>query len=538
MIGKVIKSRRDGKSSFYSLVRYIAGIGSEDKCSYVGAHNLNLVGEFPGTERLPDFVALAASEMVSTAIQNKRVHEPAFHAVVSWPEGEEPKVKQIEEAINIIAKNLNLEECQCVFAKHQNTEHTHLHIAFNRVHPETYRAIDPAKGWTKKTLEKAMREIEIKQEWGRELNGKHYTIVDDQVVPVAKSLKQEQSLIQEARDYEAHTGEESAQSKIREIIPKNFLEKINSWQEFNSELNKLNIVYEKKGSGAIFKIGGQEIKASNIAKKYGFSQLKKRLGTYLENENKKQNKNEEDKNENEIKINENDHRNEKERSPWVELRQHQQEEREKLKKEQQKQRKEKLQGNWKGKGAERNFVQSFLAVAFSKERKELMEKHADERNALKTQLDKTQTKKRKGRGNFAESTKEINPNKKPLSLPDVGIFGLEIIRVAGGAGYKKKDQIAPMVVDTGRRIRTTVVNEEAVLATLQLAAAKWSGCEIHGTKEYKALCVELAIKHHIKITNPELQQTIKETEKKREEKRQDERKQEHKQIKQKGSIQR
>lgn len=531
MIGKVVKPRRDGKSSFYSAIRYIAGVSADttDKCTYIGSRNL-VLADFPGKERPEDFVALAASEMQSTATQNNRIKEPIFHAIVSWPHDEKPTAKQIEAAVNVITGNLNLEECQCVFAKHENTEHTHLHIAYSRVHPETYRAVQPAQRWTKKALEKSMREIELAQNWGRELNGKHYTIVDEQVVPVQKIKEHSitESLTQESRDFEAHTGEQSTQSKIQDLIPKEFLNDIESWEKLHDELEKRNIVYEKKGSGAIFKLEGQEIKASNIAKKYGLSHLEKRLGEYIPHQKENQNENlkqietknrEEKEKQDEIK---------KEKKPWAILREKQRKEREELKKIQQETRKEKLQGSWKGKGAELNYIRSVLAVSFSKERKELMQKHSEEQEELRKSLNKTQ-KKKPERGNFIDSTNKA----KTLNAADVGIFGLEAIRVAGGAGYRKKGENIPLVVDTGRKIRTTVVNEQAVLATLQLASAKWGGCQVNGTKEYKTMCVELAVKHNIKITNSELQQTIKETRHKQEEK-----KQERKQIKQRGNIKR
>lgn len=490
MIGKIVSRRRDGKSSFHAITEYIAAAEEDEKCTYIGSRNLAFV-DFPGTGRLQDFITLAAAEMAGTAAQNNRIKEPVFHAIASWPPGEMPTQRQIEEAINIISQGLNLEECQCVYGRHQNTEHTHLHIAFNRVHPETYKAIDPAHGWTKKALEKAMREIEIKQGWGRELNGKHYTIINEQVVPV-KSLEKEQSLTQKVMDFEAHTGEESAQSKIRGIIPKNLMDNIKNWGEFKAELAALNIVYEKKGSGAIFRFEGQEVKASNIAKKYGFARLEKQLGTYFENKT-------------ENKIGSKTNKENWESRLWQMRRRHNKE-RSDLGNNQRERRAEALKGNWKGRGAERNYLQSIIAVKFSKERRELKDKQKQEREAFVKEQEEAITKKR-GRGNFVDS---ITATPKEPTLPEErgGIFGLEVIRVAGGAGYREKGQTAPLVVDTGTRIRTTKVSESAVLATLQLAASKWGGCEVHGSKQYKAMCVELAVKNNIKITNPELQNAI------------------------------
>jgi predicted butyrate kinase (DUF1464 family) len=47
------------------------------------------------------------------------------------------------------------------------------------------------------------------------------------------------------------------------------------------------------------------------------------------------------------------------------------------------------------------------------------------------------------------------------------------------------------------------------LAALQLASAKWpKGFQIIGNDEYKALCVQIAVRENLIILNPDLQQQI------------------------------
>jgi len=506
MIGKVISPRKDGKSSFFALVRYIAGAGHGDKCNYINTRNLSLVEDFPGLETTQNFIALVATEMESTAVQNKRIQEPAFHIVLSWPFNENPNQAQVEEAIDIITKNLNLDEAQCVYGLHKDTEHVHLHVAFNRVHPETYAAIQPANRWTKKALEKATREIELAQGWGRELNGKHYTIISEQVIAVAVDKKErEKPIIQKARDYEAHTGESSAQTKIRDIVTSSFMQNLSSWEKFHEALKNENITYCKKGSGAVFVLDNQEVKASNISKKLTLAQLMKKFGEYKEipdsvqSENKKIQPKEQNKNIGVVTKKE----EKTEKELWTELRKKQSQEFTELKAIQKLNRTETFSGSWKGRGVERNFIQSVMAVAMAKERRDLLDQHAQERKNLREQLNRSRCSKKKYIRNAVTAIKEGQEEKK-----SIGIFALETVKIAGGVGYRKKDKDKPLLVDTGLSIRTTIVTKEAVLATLQLAAAKWGGCEIHGSKKYKELCIDIAAQNGIKITNLELQETV------------------------------
>lgn len=64
--------------------------------------------------------------------------------------------------------------------------------------------------------------------------------------------------------------------------------------------------------------------------------------------------------------------------------------------------------------------------------------------------------------------------------------------------------------DLGKRIvlNKKTLSEESVLAALQLANAKWGTTQINGSDEYKALCVSVAVKHGLKIANPDLAEEV------------------------------
>ena len=528
MIAKVAGKRKDGRSSFHTLTRYIVGHDRDEKCTYLNVRNLDLV-DFPGMARPEDFVDIAASEMRSTAAQNARVGDPAFHTVLSWPEGEKPAPEQIEEAIDIITENLGLQDCQCVYGLHSNTDHHHLHIAYNRVHPETYKAIKPANGWTKKTMEKSAREIEVAQGWALELSGKHFTVDNGEVVPVRGRREKEISLTPKARDFESHTGEVSAQSKGIERVTPELIKSAENWKDFHEKLAAQNIVYERKGSGAVFVIEGQPVKASSISKGCSLAKLEKRFGPFqeipfeiaaeralaqpAESAELQASKTTEEKAEQRQPIKKynmakaNFMREKK--NAFATLQSEHAQEKKDLYDEQRERRKEALAGSWRGRGAERNYLRSLMAVEQARQRKALAEAQAAERKELNVQYERFPSIRQWEQGAQTPGN-YVAPyaGEQPAQEKPAGIFGFEAVRVAGGAGYRRPGSHRPVVVDTGSKIRTRAVNEEAVLATLQLANAKWGGCKVHGNKAYVDLCVRLAVENGIRVTNPELQDQI------------------------------
>ena len=58
----------------------------------------------------------------------------------------------------------------------------------------------------------------------------------------------------------------------------------------------------------------------------------------------------------------------------------------------------------------------------------------------------------------------------------------------------------------GRRIvlDKRKLDETSVAAALQLANQKWGATRIDGSEEYKELCVSVAVKHGLKLANPDL----------------------------------
>ncbi len=76
-----------------------------------------------------------------------------------------------------------------VIAVHGDTANAHLHVAVNRVDPETYRAVSPFRDYIQ--LDRAMREIELAQGWSHDRGPTQVTV---QAFSASKASKSELNL--------------------------------------------------------------------------------------------------------------------------------------------------------------------------------------------------------------------------------------------------------------------------------------------------------------------------------------------------------
>jgi hypothetical protein len=92
----------------------------------------------------PDDLGWAVKEILATQARNTRSRsDENYHLVVSFPEGEKPTRAQLDSIEDTICTTIGFGEHQRVSAVHQNTDNWHLHIAINKVHPRTFRNIEP-----------------------------------------------------------------------------------------------------------------------------------------------------------------------------------------------------------------------------------------------------------------------------------------------------------------------------------------------------------------------------------------------------------
>jgi len=515
MIGKIPKPRRDRKSSFKDLINYCLGITghSQGAVLHVGKQNIN------------DFKT-AAVEMESLAIESARCKTPAFHFILSWRSHESPTNEQVDEAVNIALKELNLDSCQAVWGLQADTDNLHVHVAVNRVSPKTFKAIKPAGGYSKKALEKAARKIEFVQGWEIERTG-HYEVNSSGEILYKKNFSKPE-VSQIARDIEAHTGTESferfAKRELSEI-----LETATSWNELHQNLALKGFELERKGNGAILKQGDKALKVSNVSRNSSFSKLEQRLGKFQERKNgviiQKPKKifSEENKSKKflwEKYLSEKKNYFEKKSSATKKLRELQKYERENLYQRHKESRLKLFSKSWRGHVKELNQQRSFLAFFQQKEYLDLQEKQNEERWKLKSHFLKFFPSFREW---LADQNNEdlyfmyrypgqfiLSPEQSGIKIEKPRKIDLRDYKARRGASgsvlYCREGSFTADFSDMGKRIilNKKKLTEESVAAALQLANQKWGATQINGDAEYKELCVKAAVKYGLKISNPDL----------------------------------
>ena len=82
--------------------------------------------------------AMREMEAVATGSQCEKF---LYHASINLKEGEQLTPEQWQYSVDLLAKNLGLEGHQRIVAEHFKDNRTHQHIIFNRVNPETLKAV-------------------------------------------------------------------------------------------------------------------------------------------------------------------------------------------------------------------------------------------------------------------------------------------------------------------------------------------------------------------------------------------------------------
>jgi Relaxase/Mobilisation nuclease domain/Large polyvalent protein-associated domain 7 len=276
----VISKRIDrGKktSNFDRLGRYVLEAKSDEAeilWTRTAEYVLDLKPETEGDKVLwfrisnceADIPALAIAEVLSTQAENSRSQlDKTYHCVISFPEGEQPTQAQLEDIEDSMCKALGFGEHQRISAVHQDTDNIHLHLAINKIHPVTFKALEP------------YRDYYIRNRVCREMEQKHGLTIDNGIGQGQRFGK--------AREMEAHTGEQSLWSWIQTHAAedlKKAAQEGESWQAVHNEFQKHGLTIKPRGAGLVIAIedGTAAVKASSIDRSLSFKSLTVKLGPY------------------------------------------------------------------------------------------------------------------------------------------------------------------------------------------------------------------------------------------------------------------
>jgi hypothetical protein len=501
-----------------ALADYIAGPkagGAGEKVEHRGALNLlNLDHEGQ------------VQEMIDLAEMAKRSPQPVQHWIISWREGEQPTSAQADQAARMFLDEMGLADQQAIYGLHRDTENWHLHLAINRVHPETEKLATVNNGFDHEVAHRAIARIEHAQGWQREDRGLFRVQEDGRVERERPRDERERKPSGRARDLEERVGARSAERvAIEDGAPA--IRAARSWREVHEALAEKGMRFERKGSGAILWVGDQPVKASGAGRDCSMSALEKRLGEFEPARDAAR-----------VMTRTRapepimpsapgwEQYSEARRQHYLErssgrVRQMEQQrgDRERMAARHRRERADIFRGSWKGRGPLLNATRSLLAARQAQEKAEQRDRQKLERGELQ-----------KDRGRFPSYEEWLHQRdhelaqgwrhreRQPPSIEGPAFMrpALQDIRAFTGlvegwhVHYRRVgERGSPAFTDRGKEIDIYDSDRrESVLAALQLSAQKWGTFTVRGNERFQRMCVELAAEHGFKITNPDLQQAI------------------------------
>lgn len=260
MIGKVAKAGKGFRGAISYLLQ-----GDRDKPNpnrVAWAETRNLFSNDPDD---------APSLMRATASKNSRCKSPVYHYVISWHKNEAPTDDLMRTVADTTCDDLGLTEYERVYIAHTDTDHRHVHIVVNRIHPETAKAWNRGQDWV---------EIELSLRRQSEAHGLMF-------VPGRHNTKTRSHRPRRARtgDYRAakKQGREARSSFSLERIQwermrlSPLFDTAKSWNDLSQRLALQNLRLETKGQGLVITDGKEEMKLSDLGKDIRLKGLEKRF---------------------------------------------------------------------------------------------------------------------------------------------------------------------------------------------------------------------------------------------------------------------
>jgi hypothetical protein len=245
---------------FRHLARYIRGREAEPRATWFHAANL------PGVSGKDD-LELACTLVDAVQAQNTRVgSKRTYHLVISLdPNDRRLERGELQQIVESLVDTLGFSEHQYLAVRHDDTDHEHIHVAINKIHPETFRIHSPA--WDHQKLFTGARALE------RELG----------LTPLRLRTRNRENVPQRAADGEAHHGIDSfarwAREKLRPALQTT---ELRTWDDVHDVCGRLGVVIRPHGNGLVFEDvdRGVRVKASFVARELSKARLCKQLGAF------------------------------------------------------------------------------------------------------------------------------------------------------------------------------------------------------------------------------------------------------------------
>lgn len=289
MLVKVCKKPEKVEDNFSKLFDYI----TDDQ------GNPHRMGE-SWTNNCSDDLKTAETEIKLTQALNKRAKIKTYHYVISFDNDEIASEEQMKEIEKRYAESIGFKDHQRICVVHRDTDHTHIHVAVNKINPETFKSLTPYNDYIK--LLNQSRKM-TREYFGHDLrisenNVKNYLSGDHDFIDIS-TKNQNQKVSTKAQDFEAKYGLDSFERFLKERILE--IKSKDTWRELHKYLNSQGIFLVKRANGLVFKTyldrgetGIQKVstfknnlpmlfcKASSIDRSFSLKNLEKKLGKFEE----------------------------------------------------------------------------------------------------------------------------------------------------------------------------------------------------------------------------------------------------------------
>jgi hypothetical protein len=252
MIAKHVPMRSLGRSDFASLVAYITDTQSKtERLGHVQITNCEACS-------IQDTII----EVLATQHLNTRaVGDKTYHLLISFPSGEHPEASVLKDIEERLCTGLGYGEHQRISAVHYDTDHVHIHIAINKIHPTRRTMHEPFLAY------KTLGELCTKLEKEHDLQQVNHTF--------KRRISESRAL-----DMEKHSGVESLLGWIKRTCLNDLLS-AQSWGELHENLRKNGLELRKQANGFVIKTDdGTMVKASTVARTLSKQKLEQRLGPF------------------------------------------------------------------------------------------------------------------------------------------------------------------------------------------------------------------------------------------------------------------
>jgi hypothetical protein len=225
----IVRHQRASASNkgFRQLARYIRGRSDKPRATWFLAVNLPGV---TGTRNLE----LACRLVEAVNAQNTRAgSNRTYHLVVSLhPEDRSLDGNELRRVVENLVETLGFAGHQYIAARHNDKDHEHVHVAINKIHPETFRMHSPA--WDHQKLFTAGRVLEL------ELG----------LTPLQSRVRDREKVPQRAADHEAHHGIDSfARWARKRLGPALQAGELRSWGDLHEVCASLGVVLRQPAPG-------------------------------------------------------------------------------------------------------------------------------------------------------------------------------------------------------------------------------------------------------------------------------------------------